>query len=932
MNIRYWLKQIIATVQRSKIEFGLASSALLLSVFVLMRVYPQGLLLVLADQVSHLNFARLATNSLTPGISQIGSWPPLLHLLMIPTAFWDFLYYTGLAGVPVLLLFLMGAAVVFYKIAYRLTANKLLSCYAALILLINPYILYYSLTPMMEVLFIANLIFLVYVLLLWVDTGRVLYLILTGFMVSLVCLSRYEGLIILPLVTLVVLWQLVKKNKNWRKVEASAILFSLVSVIGLVFILLYNAVYSGNPLEFMMNSWNISTQGFTMKNNLWLSIQAFFHAGYYMISKEVVWIAIISVFILLMKSLRTRNDVLLLILLFILFSPALMVILNMFRGKAPIFVPELLPFNHKFHNVRYGLPLLPFVVLAITVLINNLRNLERYSKIGKILGGIMSVVVLYFSITHFYQVIIKDDFAVIKNDISATVEAPSDDGVIGYLRDNYDYGKVLSKKYNNDFIFLHSHISLDNYIYEGNYFYFEQALETPWLFARWIVMDNVNANDSSLELDPVSKKLSKSSKLSRYYNLVFSDKTRMVYKINEEAVRGLVQQRGYNGDAIPSLNNTHHWDTEKIYYAMGIKGRLLVDADEIIKEKTMDLRESITEEYLSNFGYFKNDYQQGYVLDGSGHGNSETQSYMLLQAYVANDKETFDKVWQWTKGNIQRPDDALFSWDFTVKNGVAKIMDANPATDADEDIAYALIKAGERWSDENYIQEARKIIKGIWDKEVVEYNHRFYVVAGNWANTHNEIKLNPSYFSPFTYKTFAQYDPEHDWNKVVYDGYEILDEVSQHNFDKGLRVYLPPNWIAVNKKTGKFIPFEGKKESYNYSYDAFRTFWRVAMDYNLHKESKAKEYLSKITIFDDNFTQNNFCSIMQIDGKCSESIAAMSGPLSVFYVNDTESFNKIIEKYYLSNSRVIYDQHKDIAFYDRSWYWFGLFLWLDVKM
>ena len=151
---------------------------------------------------------------------------------------------------------------------------------------------------------------------------------------------------------------------------------------------------------------------------------------------------------------------------------------------------------------------------------------------------------------------------------------------------------------------------------------------------------------------------------------------------------------------------------------------------------------------------------------------------------MADDQETFEKVWQWTKKNTQRKEDYLFSWQFKVINKKAEILDANPATDADEDIAFALLKAGEKWSKPEYIKEAKLIIKDIWEIETAEFNGKRYVIAGNWANTEKNIVVNPSYFSPFTYRLFARYDTEHNWNSLINDNYDLLEkEVLYYNFD-----------------------------------------------------------------------------------------------------------------------------------------------------
>src|SRR3989344_2425096 len=65
-----------------------------------------------------------------------------------------------------------------------------------------------------------------------------------------------------------------------------------------------------------------------------------------------------------------------------------------------------------------------------------------------------------------------------------------------------------------------------------------------------------------------------------------------------------------------------------------------------------------------------NDYKREYVefngrtIDRQRNSvtTSEGQSYTMLRAVWLDDKDVFDKSWQWTEDNLQRPDNNLFSW------------------------------------------------------------------------------------------------------------------------------------------------------------------------------------------------------------------------------------------------------------------------------
>lgn len=146
---------------------------------------------------------------------------------------------------------------------------------------------------------------------------------------------------------------------------------------------------------------------------------------------------------------------------------------------------------------------------------------------------------------------------------------------------------------------------------------------------------------------------------------------------------------------------------------------------------------------------------------------SEGQSYTLLRAVWMDDKETFDAVWQWTKDNMQRSDDRLISWLFGERSdGSYGILVGrnghNTASDADVDIALALLFASARWHDSHHFGDAIVIIRDIWEYEVMDIKGRPYLLANNIEKTVDKptALLNPSYFSPYAYRIFAEVDKD----------------------------------------------------------------------------------------------------------------------------------------------------------------------------
>ena len=77
----------------------------------------------------------------------------------------------------------------------------------------------------------------------------------------------------------------------------------------------------------------------------------------------------------------------------------------------------------------------------------------------------------------------------------------------------------------------------------------------------------------------------------------------------------------------------------------------------------------------------------------------------MFFALVANDRARFDKLLGWTQDNLAGGDltQRLPAWSWGKSpDGSWKILDPNPASDADLWMAYALLEAGRLWHEPRY--------------------------------------------------------------------------------------------------------------------------------------------------------------------------------------------------------------------------------------
>jgi endoglucanase len=134
---------------------------------------------------------------------------------------------------------------------------------------------------------------------------------------------------------------------------------------------------------------------------------------------------------------------------------------------------------------------------------------------------------------------------------------------------------------------------------------------------------------------------------------------------------------------------------------------------------------------------------------------SEAQSYGLLISVAVGDQERFDAVWAWTRANLQRTD-GLLAWHW--KDG--RVIDREPAADADVLTAYALAVAGRRFQRPDLTRDATELASAVLTHETLTTSTG-PVLLSPWAKDTRTI--NPSYLAPFVFDALAEATGEPRW-------------------------------------------------------------------------------------------------------------------------------------------------------------------------
>ncbi|HEY0908468.1 MAG TPA: glycosyl hydrolase family 8 [Candidatus Paceibacterota bacterium] len=342
------------------------------------------------------------------------------------------------------------------------------------------------------------------------------------------------------------------------------------------------------------------------------------------------------------------------------------------------------------------------------------------------------------------------------------------------------------------------------------------------------------------------------------------------------------------------------------------------------------------EEYVEKDTYRTLDRQQNDIT------TSEGQAYTMLRAVWMDDKQTFDGAFKWANDNLGRSSDNLYSWLFGKRaDGTFGVLDdrggENTASDADADIALALIFAYNRWGDQNYLTSAQAIIDDIWDFEVVSVKGIPYMAANDLERLSKEkIIVNPSYLSPGAYRIFAKYDTDHDWLAVVDSSYNLLTSVTQNRLDTQTSAAIPPDWVVISRETGNAIDSGNANLSTNFGYEALRVPWRIALDYTWFKDDAPKIYLSRLGFLASEWREKGrLASVYKHDGSpvAVDQVPAMyAGTLGYFMIQQPDLAKEIYEQKLLFLFDLDTNDWKTrLSYYDDNIVWFGMALYNDLS-
>ncbi|HTJ44375.1 MAG TPA: glycosyl hydrolase family 8 [Kofleriaceae bacterium] len=230
---------------------------------------------------------------------------------------------------------------------------------------------------------------------------------------------------------------------------------------------------------------------------------------------------------------------------------------------------------------------------------------------------------------------------------------------------------------------------------------------------------------------------------------------------------------------------------------------------------------------------------------------SEAHGYGMLIAVIMDGHDPdaraiFDGLFRYYDAHRSATDAGLMAW--AQDQGCADVMGADSATDGDLDIAYALLLADREWGSSgaiDYRAAAARIMDAILASEIHPSGS---ILVGDWAGAGDAhyTGTRSSDFMIAHFRTFGIATGESRWFDVEEHAYALVASLQATYAPKtGLLPDFAINATGVAPAPAPADWLEGADDG-RYAYNACRVPWRIATDYLMWGDVRARNAVRPI--------------------------------------------------------------------------------------
>lgn len=233
-----------------------------------------------------------------------------------------------------------------------------------------------------------------------------------------------------------------------------------------------------------------------------------------------------------------------------------------------------------------------------------------------------------------------------------------------------------------------------------------------------------------------------------------------------------------------------------------------------------DQADTVREDYIVGAWWlYKSAFvENGRVIDRS-NGNishSEGQGYGMLLAVAADDRDGFNAIWKWTSSELYVRGDDLAAWKWD-PGAAPHVGDTNNASDGDLLIAWALLRAGNKWGEKQYTDRAVSIVNTLAREAIVtDPVHGVLLLPAvkgfsNSEQTDGPV-VNLSYWIFPAIEELGTISAEFPAKALIASGVDLLKTARFGSSQ------MPSDWISLKGAH----PRPAQKFAQNFGYDAVR--------------------------------------------------------------------------------------------------------------
>lgn len=436
-------------------------------------------LLLYNDSESHMRLARLVFDSATPGLAQLGSnWLPLPHILMWPFVWNDYLWRTGLAGALAAAPCYVIAAVYTFLCAREVSGNSAASYVGALVLILNPNVLYLQTTPLSEATLLAVTAATGYYFLRWARSGKTAPLLGAAICALLGIMTRYEGWSLFAALILMVVTVDLVKRLSPRRIIGDVAVFALPGASGITLWFLWDLLLTGNPRYFQNGPYSPVAQQTLIReaghlptyHHIWLDIVTYGADLLEYFGPAIITLGLIGLAVFAVSAWRKPLGVASLALL----APVALYLVSLYSGQTVIYTQGVMPpdIKNPIFNVRYATS----AAIPLAMFLAVLARRWRWTQVALLVA-----------------ILVQSAFTATGGVISLQ------DGQYGisclgitnmdlFLLEHYNGSPIMLDSFSGPHNFATLGIDPRKVVYEGNYRLWQAATADPAAYVDWVVI------------------------------------------------------------------------------------------------------------------------------------------------------------------------------------------------------------------------------------------------------------------------------------------------------------------------------------------------------------------------------------------------------------------------------------------------------------